>query len=75
MSFTYYEYADLTYVEQRGVLTYQKSDFLEAEVEGWFHVHPISRQVVARKPMGSRKWHVCNEPDVVKFMIRVEEEA
>jgi len=25
--------------------------------------------------MGSRKWHVCNEPDVVKFMIRVEEEA
>jgi len=56
-------------------LTYQKSDFSEAEVEGWFHVHPISRQVVARKPMGSRKWHICNEPDVVKFMLQVEEEA
>ena len=75
MSFNYYEYADLTYIEQRGSLTYQKPDFSSEKIEGWFYVHPISRQVVARKPMGSRHWHICNESQVLSFSIRVEEEA
>lgn len=50
--------------ERRLTITYAIGDRFET-FTGWAMLSVDGRRVVARKPRGTRRWHLCNPADVV----------